>query len=91
METKKIEPRTTKDQSTSAMGAMPFQTFRSRCYEAACRMSMGDQAGAREAVAKALLIHPTLTASEFFHYETYQDRKQISNLNNLLIAAELPQ
>jgi len=53
-------------------------------------MSMGDQAGKREAVAKALLIHPTLTASEFFHYETYQDREQISNLHDLLIAAGLP-
>ena len=78
------------EEALSALGAMPFQTFRSRCYEAACRMSMGDQAGAREAVAKALLIHPTLTASEFFHYETFQDREQISNLHDLLIAAGLP-
>ena len=59
------------EEALSALGAMPFQTFRSRCYEAACRMSLGDQAGARGAVAKALLIHPTLTASEFFHHETY--------------------
>jgi hypothetical protein len=54
-------------------------------------MSMSDQAGAKEAVAKALLIHPTLTASEFFHYETFQDRTQISNLQDLLLAAGLPQ
>jgi len=79
------------EEALSALGAMPFQTFRSRCYEAACRMSMGDQAGARGAVAKALLIHPTLTASEFFHHETFQDRVQISNLHDLLIAADLPQ
>jgi len=52
---------------------------------------MGDQAGAKEAVAKALLIQPTLTASEFFHKETYQDKEQISNLHDLLIAAGLPQ
>ena len=52
---------------------------------------MRDQAGAREAVAKALLIHPALTASEFFHYETYQDREQTSNLNDLLLTAGLPQ
>jgi TolB-like protein len=78
------------EEALSALGAMPFQTFRSRCYEAACRMSLGDQAGARGAVAKALLIHPTLTASEFFHHETFQDRVQISNLHDLLIAAGLP-
>ena len=78
------------EEALSALGAMPFQTFRSRCYEAACRMSMGDQAGAREAVAKALQIHPTLTVSEFFHYETFQDREQTSNLNDLLLAAGLP-
>jgi len=79
------------EEALSALGAMPFQTFRSRCYEAACRMSMGDQAGAKEAVTKALLIHPTLTVSEFFHYETFQDREQTSNLNDLLLAAGLPQ
>jgi TolB-like protein/Flp pilus assembly protein TadD len=79
------------EEAISALGAMPFQTFRSRCYEAACRMSIGDQAGARKAVTKALQIHPTLTVSEFFHYETFQDREQTSNLNDLLIAAGLPQ
>jgi len=79
------------EEALSALGAMPFQTFRSRCYEAACRMSLGDQAGARETVAKALRIQPTLTASEFFHKETFQDRAQISNLHDLLIAAGLPQ
>ena len=52
---------------------------------------MGDQAGAKEAVLKALLIHPTLTASEFFHYETYQDKDQISDLQGLLLAAGLSQ
>jgi adenylate cyclase len=79
------------EEALAALGAMPFQTFRSRCYEAACRMSMGDQAAASEAIAKALLIHPTLTASEFFHQETYQDRQQMCHLHDLLIAAGLPQ
>jgi len=79
------------EEALSALGAMPFQTYRSRCYEAACRMSMDDQAGAKEAVAKALQIHPTLTASEFFQQETYQHRAQISNLQDLLLAAGLPQ
>jgi tetratricopeptide (TPR) repeat protein len=79
------------EEALSALGAMPFQTYRSRCYEAACRMSLEDQIGARQAVTKALLIHPTLTASEFFQKEIYQDREQISNLNDLLVAAGLPQ
>jgi TolB-like protein/Flp pilus assembly protein TadD len=79
------------EEALAALGAMSFQTFRSRCYEAACRMSMGDQAGASEAVAKALLIHPTLTASAFCQKETYQDREQISHLRDLLLAAGLPQ
>jgi tetratricopeptide (TPR) repeat protein len=79
------------EEALSALGAMPLQTFRSRCYEAACRMSIGDQAGARGAVAGALLIHPTLTLSEFFHYETFQDKVQTSNLHKLLLAAGFPQ
>jgi TolB-like protein len=78
------------EEALSALGAMPFQTFRSRCYEAACRMSMGDQADASKAVSKALQIYPTLTASEFCQRETYQDREQISHLHDLLSAAGLP-
>ena len=78
-------------EALSALGGMPFQTFRSRCYEAACRMSLDDQAGARQAISKALQIHPTLTASEFRQRETYQDREQISHLRDLLLAAGLPQ
>jgi TolB-like protein len=78
------------EEALSALGAMPFQTLRSRCYEAACRVSVGDQAGARQAVAKALQIHPTLTASAFCRKESYQDREQISHLRDLLLAAGLP-
>jgi tetratricopeptide (TPR) repeat protein len=78
------------EEALSALGAMPFQSFRSRCYEAACRVSMDDQAGARKAVLKVLQIHPTLTALEFCHKETYQDREQISHLRDLLLAAGLP-
>ena len=42
---------------------------------------MDDRAGAQEAVANALQIHPTLTAPEFFKQETYRDRAQIANLH----------
>ncbi len=77
-------------EALSALGAMPFQTFRSRCYEAACRVSTDDLEGARQAISKALQIHPTLTASEFRRRETYQDRIQASRLSDLLIAAGLP-
>ena len=77
-------------EALSALGAMPFQTFRSCCYEAACRASMGDQADAKQAVSKALQIYPTLTASEFCQWETFQDREQISHLHDLLLAAGLP-
>jgi len=78
------------EEALLALGAMPFQTFRSRCYEAACRVSMDDQAGARKAVSKVLQIHPTLTALEFCQKETYQNREQISHLRDLLLAAGLP-
>jgi TolB-like protein len=78
------------EEALSAFGTMPFQTFRSRCYEAACRVSMGDQAGAKQAVSKALHFYPTLTASEFCQRETYQDRERISHLHDLLLAAGLP-
>jgi len=51
---------------------------------------MDDKAGAREAVAKALLIYPTLTATEFFHQEVYKDKEQVSSLQNLLLSVGLP-
>jgi len=78
------------EEALSALGAMPLQTFRSRCYEAACRVSMDDRADARQAVTKALQIHPTLTASEFCQKEFYQKKEQISQLRDLLLAAGLP-
>jgi hypothetical protein len=77
-------------EALAALAEMPFQTYRSRLYESACRMSLDDEAGAREAVAKALLIHPTLTASEFFKTDVYKDKERVSNLQNLLSAAGLP-
>ena len=79
------------EEALSGLGAMPFQTFRSRCYEAACKVSLGDQTGARQAVSKALQIHPTFTGSEFFQKEIYQDREQESYLRDSLVAAGLPQ
>ena len=77
-------------EALTALAAMPFQTYRSRCYEAACKMSMDDKAGAREAVGKALQIHPTLTATEFLHQEVFKDKDQVFNLQKLLSAAGLP-
>ena len=67
-------------EALAALAEMAFQTYRSRCYEAACRMSMDDKAGAKEAVAKALLIHPTLTASEFFCQEVYKDKEPVTKI-----------
>ena len=65
------------EEALSALYAMPFQTFRSRCYEAACRGSMEDQIGAKQAITKALQIHPTLTVSEFGQREAFQDRERL--------------
>ena len=79
------------EEALSSLSAMPFQTFRSRYYEAACRRSMGDQEGAKQAISKALQIHPTLTALEIYQKETYQDRERLSHLRDLLLAAGLPQ
>lgn len=62
----------------------------SRCYEAACKMALGDMPGASIAIDKALLIHPTLTAAEFFYFETFRDKDKKANLQNLLEAAGLP-
>ena len=77
-------------EALTALGEMPFQTFRSRCYEAVSRLLIGDETGAKKAISKALLIHPTLTASEFRQREHYQDREQRSHLYNNLLAAGFP-
>ena len=78
------------EEALQALGEMSFQTFRSRCYEAACKMALGDRPEASLAIDKALQIHPTLTAAEFFYFETFRDRDQKANLQNLLEVAGLP-
>jgi len=78
------------EEALQALGEMSFQTFRSRCYEAACKIALGDLPGASLAIDKALLIHPTLTAAEFFYFETFRDKDQKINLQKLLEVAGLP-
>ncbi|MGA7277890.1 MAG: adenylate/guanylate cyclase domain-containing protein [Desulfocapsaceae bacterium] len=77
-------------EALQALGEMSFQTFRSRCYEAACRMALGYLTEASIAIDQALLIHPTLTAAEFFYFEAFKNKDQKANLQNLLEASGLP-
>ena len=78
-------------EALQALGEMSFQTFRSRCYEAACKMALGNMTEASVAIDKALLIHPTLTAAEFFYFETFKDKDRKAKLQNFLEVAGLPQ
>lgn len=78
------------EEAVEALTALPFQTFRSRLYEAAVRAEMGDLEGARTAIEHALRIRPDLTVSEFLAMETYRSREEATRLRECLASLGLP-
>jgi adenylate cyclase len=78
-------------EAISALNSLAFQTFRSRSYAAACAVALGDQRGARQAVAEAVSITADLTVSKLLKSETYRYPDDADRLRKLLIEAGLPE
>jgi TolB-like protein/Tfp pilus assembly protein PilF len=78
------------EDAISALGALAFQTARSKSYEAACRQSLGDHKRAEAAIRTALGMKPELTATGFLATESYRSEETKARLRALLEAAGLP-
>jgi adenylate cyclase len=78
-------------EALSALDRLPFQTFRSCGYAAACAMALGERERARNALTEALGIFPDLTVSKVLSREYYRDPDDIDRLRTLLIQAGLPE
>jgi adenylate cyclase len=78
-------------EALSAFDRLPFQTFRSCGYAAACAMALGDQERAQNALAEAVTIFPDLTVSKVLSREYYRDPADAGRLRTLLVQAGLPE
>lgn len=79
------------EEAISALDSLAFQTFRARCYAAACAMALGNREHARRAIAEAVSISPDLTVDGFLATEYYRDPDVADRLRTLLIEARLPE
>lgn len=77
-------------EAISAFDRLPFQTFRSCGYAAACAMALGDRERARNALAEAVTVFPDLTVSKVLSREYYRDPADADRLRKLLTQAGLP-
>ena len=78
------------EEAIAALGALAFQTARSKSYEAACREGHGDHEGAEAATRTALGMMPEWTATRFLAIECYRFEETKARLRALLEAAGLP-
>ncbi len=72
------------------LGALPFQTRRSRLYEIAACMALGATEQAQKLARTALSVQPDLTAKYVREQEWYRDRPQLEKLVERLVAAGVP-
>jgi TolB-like protein len=73
------------------LGALPFQTRRSRLYQIAARMALGDTDQAQKLARAALALQPDLTVKYVRDQEWYRDRARLENLVQYLVEAGVPE
>jgi adenylate cyclase len=78
-------------EAISALDSLPFQTFRSSSYIAACATALGEQERARNALAEAISIVPDLTVTKLLSREYYRDQGDADHIRKLLVKAGLPE
>lgn len=74
----------------TALGDMPFQTFRSRLYQCVALMALGRDDDAKVVVAQALATETDLTVARFMRRESWRDRKMYDQIAVWLVKAGLP-
>lgn len=73
------------------LSALPFQGRRSRLYQIAARMALGETDHARKLARAALASQPDLSTKYVREQEWYRDRAMLEKLVKRLIEAGLPE
>jgi Flp pilus assembly protein TadD len=73
------------------LGALPFQTRRSRLYQIASRMALGETDQAEKLARAALAAQPDLTVKYVRDLEWYRDRAVLEKLVQRLVEAGVPE
>jgi len=73
------------------LGALPFQTRRSRLYQIASRMALGETGQAQKLARAALAAQPDLTVKYVHDLEWYRDRAVLEKLVQRLMEAGVPE
>ena len=71
--------------------ALPFQTRRSRLYQIAARMALGETDQAQRLARAALAVQPELSVKYVRDQEYYRDRGALEQLVQRLIEAGVPE
>jgi adenylate cyclase len=77
-------------EAISALNELPFQSYRSRLYQCAALMAMGNVEAAKRAMQQALATNTELTASWFMRKECWRDLDKRNRIKASLIQAGLP-
>ena len=77
-------------EAISALNELPFQSYRSRLYQCAALMAMGNVKAAKRAMQQALATNTELTASWFMRKECWRDLDKRNRIKASLIQAGLP-
>lgn len=78
-------------EAVERLSALPFQTRRSRLYQIASRMALGETEEAQRLTRSALAAQPDLNAAFVRSQEYYRDRAILEELLERLYAAGVPQ
>ena len=78
-------------EAADQLGALPFQTRRSRLYQIASRMALGETDQAQKHARAALAAQPDLTVKYVRDLEWYRDRAVLEKLVQRLIEAGVPE
>jgi adenylate cyclase len=70
--------------------ALPFQTWRSRLYQIAARVALGEIDRAQMLTRTALVAQPDLTVKYVHDLEWYRDRAVLEKLVQRLVEAGVP-
>jgi class 3 adenylate cyclase/TolB-like protein len=73
------------------LSALPYQTRRSRLYQIAARMALGETEQAQKLARAALVVQPDLTVGYVRDQEWYRDRAVLDKLVQRLVEAGVPE
>jgi adenylate cyclase len=73
------------------LSALPFQTRRSRLYQIAAHIALGEKDQAQKLARAALAVQPDLTTKYVRDQEWYRDRAGLKKIMERLVEAGVPE